>query len=400
MYEILKCAFNQLLSNKLRTFLTMLGMLIGIAAVIIILSVGEGVKGYVGSEFEGAGKNAIEIKTSEYKEENMLTTDDIALLESIPEIKSAMQCHSEYYGSAQNYKQESKNILYYGFTPQIDEVSKLTLVSGRKFTDADVETASNVIIVEDNFSKMMYGREDPDYALGKSYELVIGGEKHTLEIVGIVESAYPDMVPLDQVPPIVYMPFTTADQFLYDGQGKSYEGYVVIKDGYNPADYVRLVKRLLQRQHGNKDVFSVSTVSSGMDDMNDMMDKLSIVISVVAGISLLVGGIGIMNIMLVTVKERTREIGIRKALGARDYQILVQFLIEAIVLTVLGGLSGMLIGYAVGILIAGLISVSAKLTLSMVILSVGISSFVGIVFGVFPAYKAAKLDPIVALRQE
>ena len=144
----------------------------------------------------------------------------------------------------------------------------------------------------------------------------------------------------------------------------------------------------------------VMSVMEASNTYNDVLDKLNLFTSIVAAVSLLVGGIGIMNIMMVTVKERTREIGIRKALGATDRQILTQFLIEALMLTLLGGITGLLVGYFGGVLIASAIGITAKLTWGMIIFSAGTSSSIGIIFGVYPAYKAAKLDPVEALREE
>lgn len=400
MNETLKGAFAQLKGNKLRTFLTMLGMLIGIGAVIIILSLGEGVKGFIGEQFSSVGKGSIQIMANGYGEDSLITPEDLEAIAEIPQIKTAMPIHQQYTGYASDYRKEDKVLLLFGITPQYEEIQSLNLRYGRTFTEQDETLRLNVMIVEDNFAKIMYNTTNPKAALGKQIDVNVGGEVQNFEIVGVVKSQYPSAMPESMVMPVVYMPFATLDQYAMEGEGKAYNALVVVKDEYEASDYSKAIGKLLDKRHGQEDAFYASSVAEVGDTYNDILSKLNLFTSVVAAISLLVGGIGIMNIMLVTVKERTREIGIRKALGATDKQILTQFLVEAIILTLLGGLGGLLLGYTGGFLIGAAITITAKMTVGMVVFSVGTSSVIGIVFGVYPAYKAAKLDPIEALRDE
>ncbi|MBE6022001.1 MAG: FtsX-like permease family protein [Cellulosilyticum sp.] len=400
MREIIKSALAQLAGNKLRTFLTMLGMLIGVGSVIMILSLGEGMKGYVSGEFEGIGQGTIQVMAMVQKEETLLTDEDVEMLEEIPQVVEVFKHHSNYMGMGKDYNQKDKMLMLYGFPYDIEKVSDMNLKFGRWITEQDEEVKSHVVVVEDNFSKIMFKESDPQYALGKSIEILIGGERQSFEIVGIVKSQYPSSAPADMIPPIVYLPFTTLDQYIMDGEGKTYSLYVLIDEEYDASEYSKPIRRILNKKHGDEDVYMVSSLMEATDTINDILDKLSLFTSVVAAVSLLVGGIGIMNIMMVTVRERTREIGVRKALGATDQQILVQFLVEAIILTVLGGLSGLLVGYLGGFFIASALTIEATLTPGMIIFSIGTSSIVGIIFGVYPAYKAAKLDPVEALREE
>ena len=400
MRETLKNALSQLKGNKLRTFLTMLGMLIGIGAVIIILSLGEGVKGFVNGQFSSIGKGAIQIKTIDYSVDNLRTAEDFEVLSQIPEVTDILTIQMQYMGMAKNYKKEDKTLMLFGIPYNYEKVQSLNLKYGRMFLEQDENLRSNVIIVEDNFAEVMFNVKDAKYALGKSIDMTIGGEVQSFEIIGIAKSQYPSAAPKEMIMPIIYLPFATADQYLLDGEGKTYDAIVMIDDKYEASDYSSSIKKLLEKRHGKEGSYLVMSMMEATNTYNDVLDKLNLFTSIVAAVSLLVGGIGIMNIMMVTVKERTREIGIRKALGATDRQILTQFLIEALILTLLGGVSGLLVGYFGGVIIASAIGINAQLTFGMIAFSVGTSSSIGIIFGVYPAYKAAKLDPVEALREE
>ncbi|MGL4735880.1 MAG: ABC transporter permease [Cellulosilyticaceae bacterium] len=398
--ECIKSAVSQLLSNKMRTLLTMLGMFIGIGAVIMVLSVGQGVKTMMLGTFEDVGKGAVQIRAKNYSMENMLTQADLDAIVEMPEIRDAIFIDSGYYTTLQDYKKEEKGGIVSGIPYNFDTVQALNIVAGRNFSKREDESKSKVIIVSETYAKAVLGSDDKTGVLGKTIELKIMGETQEFEIVGLVEAmTFPGM-PEEMIPLIFYIPFGTMDQIVNFGDFRSYEGAFMVEEGYDPNEIAYQVGRLLDKRHKTDNGYQVNSAMTMISQMDNVMTLVTSFIGFVAAISLLVGGIGIMNIMLVTVKERTREIGVRKALGATNKEILRQFLIEAIILTLLGGIIGMFLGYIGGSAIGLAFGINVVLTWEMVVFAVGTSSVIGIAFGVYPAKQASRLDPVEALRYE
>ncbi|MGL6174942.1 MAG: ABC transporter permease [Cellulosilyticaceae bacterium] len=398
--ECLKGSIRQLLSNKLRTFLTMLGMFIGIGAVIMVLSIGEGVKTTVINLFADIGKGAVQINVANRSPENLITQEDLEVIRQMPEVQGAVTYDSGWMTSMRDYKEQEKFMIVSGIPYNFHEVQYLDVVEGRNISEGEDRAKANVVLVSDMFAKAIYGVEDAKYAIGKTVEMNLGGVTNSFEIIGLVKTeTFPGM-PMDMIPLIAYVPFSTLDQIVGYGDQRASMGAIMVKEEYNPSEVAYQVSRLLDKRHGTVNGFKSQSLTQLMDQINMVLDMLTSFIGLVAAISLLVGGIGIMNIMLVTVKERTREIGIRKAVGATNKEILRQFLIEAIILTVLGGIIGMILGYTGGMTIGMLFNLEVKLTVGMIVFAVGTSSAIGILFGVYPAYQASKLDPVEALRYE
>ncbi|MDF2594822.1 MAG: FtsX-like permease family protein [Clostridia bacterium] len=402
--ESVVLGFRQLLSNKGRTFLTMLGMFIGVGAVIMILALGEGFKEYTKGFYSDIGLGAFQITTKAEGDHLLLTPEDFEIIKSMPEIQSIMGALFEN-GQIYNKQGETKRVLLFGSEADYTQtVEKLKILAGRSYTEKDNQIAAKVIMVPDIFAKLIFRQTNYKNIIGKTVEITFENQTQSFEIIGVYKSNIPSNAnqnflenALSQYP--LYTAISTLT-LIQESTGNVANAYGSVKDGYDQKEVTNQVRLLLNRRHQQKDSYNVSTAVDMIDMANNMLNMITLFISAVAGISLLVGGVGIMNIMLVTVKERTREIGVRKALGAENKVILRQFLIEALILTVIAGTIGMLLGYVGSIMVGSMYNIQSKLTIGMILFAVGTSTAIGLLFGVYPAYQAARLDPVDSLRCE
>ena len=391
--EALKLAINNLLSYKVRSFLTMLGIIIGIGAVIMMSSLGAGMKENITGDLNklGVGNFAIELDTSpgkEYKTEDLLTTRDIEYIKKIPNVTAVSPSSSTFTRSTVNNK--NKMFSGTGVTEDYFKIVNFDIIKGRKFLPDEYRKDGKYLIIDSSSADRFFPNENP---IGKTIELELGKNKQVVTIVGVFSYNIGSGIPIIGLLPNQYLNFINGNQ-----SDKFTSLQVKVNNANNLNEAMEMSRNYLKTRGSSTDTYRVSSLSQGLSQFNDILNMITLFISGVAAISLFVGGIGVMNIMLVSVTERIREVGLRKAIGAKTKDILVQFLIESIILTFFGGIIGIITGYGMALLIGMLVHVSPILSPFIVIICITVSTITGLVFGVYPAKKAAALDPMVALR--
>ncbi len=401
--ELLKMAWRSLGANKLRTFLTMLGVIIGVTSVIALVSVGMGVKKNILDNISRLGSNMLIIMPGSANRGGMrgaagsvitLTYDDAEAIKN--KIKNVSHVSPTVQGSYQVvYGHENWNTTVTGVIPEYVDIQSLELNSGLFFSEHDVDVRNRVAVIGSTVAANLFESVNP---VGK--KIRIGNAPYT--IIGVLKSKGQSGGGQDQ-DDIVLIPLTTAQERLV---GVTYVRSINVQvSEADKMDEVQSnIEKLLRQRHrirsGAEDDFNVRNLTSLMEMMNSSATMITLLLGAIAGISLIVGGVGIMNITLASVTERTREIGIRKAIGATYSNIMLQFLIESTMISVIGGIIGILIGVVAAQLISkfgGFTTVISSLSIAA---SFGFALFVGIFFGMLPARKAARLDPIEALRYE
>jgi len=392
--ESVRVALEGIWVNKLRSFLTMLGIVIGVAAVILVVSIGQGGRSKLMNEMEKIGSNffviyIMSVSTDTISPTERINLQDVRVIkERVPAVM-ALAPSSYEFTEVQNRK-GSKPVMAIGTTGDFVRVRNLNLTRGRFFTEIDNKAMRRVAIIDEKLADDLFGKADP---IGKKLLL-----KNVPTLIIGVAKADSGLFNMAGQAKNVYIPFSYWQNLFNSSRVDQLEGKAVDKDRVNEA--VEQAKKILNKRHHTEDRYRAFNMDEQMSAANRIMGIMTLIIGAIAGISLFVGGIGVMNIMLVSVTERTREVGIRMALGARRKDILAQFLVEAVVISLIGGAIGMILGMAGSVVVALVAKWPPQVSLSTMLLALLFSAAVGIFFGIYPANKAARLDPIEALRYE
>ncbi len=398
-----RLALRALARNKMRSALTMLGIIIGVAAVIAVVSIGQGAQYMVQQGIQAMGTNVVFIAAGSgrpggvrvgYGGVKTLTIDDMkAILREIPLIKEAAPSVNSRKQIV--YGNQNWSTVINGTTPNYFEIRNWSIQSGSVFSDEEVDLAANVCVIGTTVAKNLFLDEDP---VGKT--LRIGNIPFRVD--GVLESKGQNVIGQDQ-DDAVYAPYTTVQRKLSGITWVQFINASAISPVASVAAVAPITSLLRERHRirtGDDDDFFVRTQSEVADLMNKTQGVMTMLLGGIASVSLLVGGIGIMNIMLVSVTERTREIGVRMAVGATESDVQQQFLVEAVTLSMMGGAIGILFGLVGSALISNFLSWPTLVSVKAIVTAALFSGAVGIFFGYYPARKAARLDPIEALRYE
>ena len=420
LFDNIRLAFSSLWANKLRALLTMLGIIIGIGSVIAIVTLGDSLTGSITDSLQGFGINNITVSLQRKSEDDETTggavrmfgmenpsSEDLFTNAMIEEFRAAYPDEiyaialSQSLGSGQVQPDDTTvQVTAMGVNEEYALANNVNLLHGRFVKDSDGER--QIAVVSDVFCESVFGTSGAS-VLGQEFELSVNGQLLRFYVAGVYEyddDGFVSMTGSDSVTEL-YLPLEAAQKL--SGGETGYQSFTVVAStDTDTTAFLEQVESFFASFYTRNESYTAtaSSMESMLEEMTSMLNTVKLAISAIAAISLLVGGIGVMNIMLVSITERTREIGTRKALGAPGFAIRMQFITEAVVICLVGGALGVALGVGLGAAGAGLLGYAAKPSLTAIGLAVGFSMLIGVFFGYYPASKAAKMDPIDALRYE
>jgi putative ABC transport system permease protein len=399
--ESFRQALDSLKANKLRSILTMIGIIMGVFSVITIMAIGSATEAYMNSQFEKIGANMVQIgyKAKDLSEDEWLTLEDMdSVRKAAPEIKNIATMIQR--SGTIRVSSKTRDSITLGVSSQYKSFDLIEMAEGRFINDFDVSAKSKVVVVDEYFAKKYFRRLD---IVGETITFRTSSNRNVnLKVVGVKKGGddiFNAMMSNDNIPAIVYMPITTV-QMLFNNMEKLDNIFVSVVEKDKLEDIGNRIVKLLEMKHGRKDLYMAQNSADQQKMMSDVLGVVSNILLVIALITLIVGGIGIVNILLVSVTERIREIGIRKALGAQKKDIVLQFITESVIMTGFSGIIGILLGVLIGGIIAAQIKIPPIVDYKVIISAFLGSIALGIIFGVYPAKRAADLDPIESLRYE
>jgi putative ABC transport system permease protein len=392
-------------ANRLRSILTMLGIIIGVGSVILMLAIGEGSKRNVANTISSLGAAQVIVQSGSSNQGGLrggagslptLTLDDATAISELYSVKAVAPVSNSQAQAV--FSGNNKSTTVTGTTPPYFVINNMQLAEGEIFTEADVRVSANVAVVGDTVVRELFAGQSP---IGQTIRI----QRQTFQVIGRLTAKGQGFGGQDQ-DDVIVLPITTAQRKL---SGTAFPGSVSTvfaesrmpeQKGYTEQEITLLLRQRHRIAAGSEDDFSVRNMSSVTQTLESVASIISILLAAVASICLFVGGIGIMNIMLVSVSERTREIGIRMALGGQRKTVLMQFLLESIALSLVGGLIGVALGLGIGLLIGMTGALTPVFSVNAVLLSFGMALAVGVGFGYWPAQRAARLEPVEALRHQ
>ena len=392
MLQSFSLALKSIWSNKMRSFLTMLGIIIGVASVIILVSIVNGYMGYMTESFTSMGTNQINVNLINLSTRYVSVDQMYEFYEEHRDIFISMSPKVSLQGTVKHGSDSLTSTSVTGVSEDYIDLEGYEIQTGRFISYSDISARQKVAVVGYYTACELYGT--PDKAIGETIK--INGYAYT--VIGIIARQSDDTLEEGGEDDMVVIPYSTAVKMSRSGIPSSYVFATV--DTTVTSEATELLTEFLTPIYNNDDLFNITAMSELLDSLNSMISMMSLMLGGIAGISLLVAGVGVMNIMLVSVAERTREIGIRKALGARRGTIMQQFVIEALMTSVIGGLIGIVLGSILSTVIGGIMGISSPPTFGAIIVSFSVSVGIGLLFGYMPANRAARLNPIDALRSE